>query len=106
MEWDANSTLGFNPHPPPTPPLYETASPEDPVFLRHSKRIDHSAIGSRSIKEAATRSEITEFRFIAQGCTFDNTVRFTPVGEANINSTYDLRHVAEIALRPTHGDGT
>lgn len=45
----------------------------------------------------------TKFPFTAQGYTFYKTLRFTPRGEANINSTYSLRPVAEIGLRPTHG---
>jgi hypothetical protein len=43
------------------------------------------------------------YPFVAQGYTFRKTVRFSPRGEANINSTYSLRNVAEIGLRPTHG---
>lgn len=45
----------------------------------------------------------TLYPFIAQGYTFYKTVRFNPRGEANINSTYVLRRVAELGLRPTHG---
>ncbi|HEX8491124.1 MAG TPA: hypothetical protein VF626_08905, partial [Chthoniobacterales bacterium] len=45
----------------------------------------------------------TKFPFTAQGYTFYKTLRFTPRGEANINSTYSLRPVAEIGVRPTHG---
>lgn len=42
--------------------------------------------------------------FVAQGYTFYKTVRFSPRGEANINGTYVLRRVAEMGLKPTHGD--
>lgn len=42
--------------------------------------------------------------FVAQGYTFHKTVRFSPRGEANINGTYVLRRVAEMGLKPTHGD--
>lgn len=45
----------------------------------------------------------TLYPFSAQGYTFYKTVRFNPRGEANINSTYSLRQIAEIGLRPTHG---
>jgi type II secretory pathway pseudopilin PulG len=43
------------------------------------------------------------FNFTVQGYTFYKTIRFGPRGEANINSTYSLKNVAEIGLRPTHG---
>jgi prepilin-type N-terminal cleavage/methylation domain-containing protein len=45
----------------------------------------------------------TLYPFVAQGYTFYKTLRFNPRGEASINSTYRLRQVAEIGLRPTHG---
>jgi prepilin-type N-terminal cleavage/methylation domain-containing protein len=45
----------------------------------------------------------TLYPFSAQGYTFYKTLRFNPRGEASINSTYALRQVAEIGLRPTHG---
>lgn len=35
--------------------------------------------------------------------TFQKTLQFSPRGEATINSTYGLKRVAEIGLRPTHG---
>jgi type II secretory pathway pseudopilin PulG len=44
------------------------------------------------------------FNFAAQGYTFYKTVRFSPRGEANINSTYPLTNTGEIGLRPTHGN--
>jgi type II secretory pathway pseudopilin PulG len=45
----------------------------------------------------------TKFWFVAQDYTFYKTVRFTPRGEANLNSTYSLKVAAEIGLVPTHG---
>lgn len=45
----------------------------------------------------------TLYPFLAQGYTFYKTVRFNPRGEANINSTYVLRRVAEMGLKPAHG---
>lgn len=45
----------------------------------------------------------TLYPFVAQGYTFYKTIRFSPRGEAQINSTYELRLLAEIGLRPTHG---
>src|SRR5688572_19581042 len=46
----------------------------------------------------------TKFWFVAQGYTFYKTVRFTPRGEANLNSTYSLKVAAELGLVPTRGD--
>ena len=46
----------------------------------------------------------TLYPFVAQGYTFYKTIRFSPRGEANINGTYVLRRVAEMGLKPTHGD--
>jgi len=45
----------------------------------------------------------TLYPFSAQGYTFYKTVRFSPRGEANINSTYTMRQFAEIGLKPAHG---
>ncbi len=47
-------------------------------------------------------SDKTKFWFVTQNYTFYKTVRFSPRGEAKINSTYELRHVAEIGIRPSH----
>ena len=49
-------------------------------------------------------ADSTQFWFLAQGYTFYKTVRFTPRGEANLNSTYSLKVVAELGIVPTHGD--
>jgi hypothetical protein len=49
-------------------------------------------------------ADATQFRFLAEGYTFYKTVRFTPRGEANLNSTYSLKVVAELGIVPTHGD--
>jgi type II secretory pathway pseudopilin PulG len=46
----------------------------------------------------------TKFWFVSQGYTFYKTVRFTPRGEANLNSTYSLKVAAELGLVPTRGD--
>jgi hypothetical protein len=48
--------------------------------------------------------DATQFWFAAQGYTFYKTVRFTPRGEANLNSTYSLKVVAELGIVPNHGD--
>lgn len=48
--------------------------------------------------------DATQFAFTTQNYTFYKTIRFNPRQEANINSTYKLRHAAEIGLKPTRGD--
>jgi len=48
-------------------------------------------------------SDATRFAFVAQNYPFFKTVRFNSRGEANINSTYTLKNVAEIGLKPTRG---
>ncbi len=35
--------------------------------------------------------------------TFRETIQFNPRGESRINSTYDMRPIVEVGLRPTHG---
>jgi prepilin-type N-terminal cleavage/methylation domain-containing protein len=57
-----------------------------------------------SSDDTHTPQNRTLYPFVAQGYTFYKTIRFGPSGEAMINSTYDLRNMAEIGLRPTHGD--
>ena len=52
---------------------------------------------------SSENTEQTKFPFTEQGYTFHKTIRFSPTGEARINSTYNYRNVAEIGLRPTHG---
>jgi hypothetical protein len=49
-------------------------------------------------------ADATKFWFVAQGYTFYKTVRFSPRGEANINSTYSLKVAAELGIVPTHAD--
>ena len=48
-------------------------------------------------------ADSTRFPFTTQAYTFHKTVRFNPRGEANLNSTYSLKRVAEIGVRPTNG---
>jgi prepilin-type N-terminal cleavage/methylation domain-containing protein len=48
-------------------------------------------------------ADTTRFAFTVQNYTFSKTVRFNSRGEANINSTYTLKHSAELGLKPTHG---
>jgi prepilin-type N-terminal cleavage/methylation domain-containing protein len=49
-------------------------------------------------------TDATQFVFTAQNYTFYKTIRFNPREEANINSTYNLKHTAEIGIRPARGD--
>jgi type II secretory pathway pseudopilin PulG len=49
-------------------------------------------------------TDTTRFSFSVQNYTFYKTVRFNPRGEANLNSTYALKHAAEIGLRPARRD--
>jgi prepilin-type N-terminal cleavage/methylation domain-containing protein len=46
----------------------------------------------------------TLYPFVAQGYTFHKTIRYNPRGEANINGTYLPRRIAELGLKPTHGN--
>ena len=48
-------------------------------------------------------SDKTRFPFVVQNYTFYKTIRFSPRGEANLNSTYDFKRVAEIGIKPTNG---
>ncbi len=95
---------------PPPPPTLSPAPAPAPNSLAARPDLPYS-YGSptadyqnRINSDAAQSPENqTLYPFIAQGYTFYKTVRFNPRGEANINSTYVLRRVAELGLRPTHG---
>jgi prepilin-type N-terminal cleavage/methylation domain-containing protein len=88
-----------SPTPNPTPwPNSLSARPDLPYTYAAGIGADHfNRISSDS-------ADATHFPFVAQGYTFYKTVRFTPRGEANLNSTYSLKVVAEIGIVPTHGD--
>lgn len=49
-------------------------------------------------------ADATQFAFAAQNYTFYKTIRFNPRGEANINTTYTLKHTAEIGIKLTRAD--
>jgi hypothetical protein len=91
--------------PPPSPTPNPTPLPNDlgarsdlPYTFAAGINADHfNRISSDS-------ADTTQFWFVAQGYTFYKTVRFTPRGEANLNSTYALKVVAELGIVPTHGD--
>jgi prepilin-type N-terminal cleavage/methylation domain-containing protein len=87
-----------NPSPTPNPtPVPDTllARPSSPYS--EGSPFDHfNRIGSES-------SDSTLFPFTTQNYTFYKTIRFNPRGEANINSTYTVKHEGEIGVKPTHG---
>jgi prepilin-type N-terminal cleavage/methylation domain-containing protein len=91
-----------SPTPTPSPsPLPNTLDGRSNLPYTENSHIVPPADHYNRISSDST--DTTKFKFIAQGYTFYKTLRFTPRGEANINSTYDLRRVAEIGLRPAHG---
>jgi prepilin-type N-terminal cleavage/methylation domain-containing protein len=85
--------------PPPTPsPDKLDGRPDFPYTYSKSIGADHfNRLSSDS-------SDTTRFTFTVQNYTFYKTIRFTPQGEANINSTYTAKQFAEIGLRPTRGN--
>jgi len=87
-----------NPSPTPNPtPVPDTvpARPYTP-YTEGSPFDNFNRISSDS-------TDTTRFTFAAQNYTFYKTIRFSPRGEANINSTYTLKHEGEIGIKPTHG---
>jgi hypothetical protein len=88
-----------NPSPTPNPtPTPDTLSARPYTAYTEGSPFDHfNRISSDS-------SDTTLFTFTAQNYTFYKTIRFSPSGEANINSTYALKHAGEVGLVQTHGD--
>ena len=93
--------IGAPPSPAPNPTLRPNsldARLDSPYTYAANLNADHfNRISSDS-------DDSTKFCFAAQGYTFYKTVRFTPRGEANLNSTYSLKVAAELGLVRTHGD--
>jgi hypothetical protein len=87
-----------NPSPTPNPtPVPDTVPARPYTPYTEGSPFDHfNRISSDS-------TDTTLFTFTAQNYTFYKTIRFTPDGEANINSTYTLKHEGEIGIKPTHG---
>lgn len=87
-----------NPSPTPNPtPTPDTLAARPYTAYTEGSPFDHfNRISSDS-------SDTTLFTFTAQNYTFYKTIRFSPSGEANINSTYTLKHEGEIGIKPTHG---
>jgi prepilin-type N-terminal cleavage/methylation domain-containing protein len=88
-----------NPSPTPNPtPIQDTLLARPFTPYTEGSPFDHfNRISSDS-------ADTTLFTFAAQNYTFYKTVRFNPRGEANINSTYALKHLGEIGIKPTHGN--
>jgi type II secretory pathway pseudopilin PulG len=87
-----------NPSPTPNPaPVPDTIPARPYTPYTEGSPFDHfNRISSDSI-------DTTRFTFTAQNYTFYKTIRFNPRGDANINSTYNLKHEGEIGIKPTHG---
>ena len=87
-----------NPSPTPNPtPIPDTLLARPYIPYTDGAPFDHfNRISSDS-------ADATLFTFASQNYTFYKTVRFNPRGEANINSTYSLKHLGEIGIKPTHG---
>jgi prepilin-type N-terminal cleavage/methylation domain-containing protein len=87
--------IGAPPSPPPPSARTNTLESRPDVPYTEGAPFTHfNRISSDS-------SDTTRFSFSVQGYTFHKTVRFNPRGEANLNSTYALKHAAEIGLRPS-----
>lgn len=87
--------IGAPPSPPPPSAGANTLESRPDVPYTEGAPFTHfNRISSNS-------SDTTRFSFSVQDYTFHKTVRFNPRGEANLNSTYALKHAAEIGLRPT-----
>ena len=93
--------IGAPPSPAPSPaPSADSIDgrPDFPYSYAKAIGADHyNRINSNS-------NDTTRFPFTIQNYTFYKTLRFSPQGEMNINSTYGLKQVAEMGLRPTHGN--
>jgi prepilin-type N-terminal cleavage/methylation domain-containing protein len=87
-----------NPSPTPNPtPLPDTLPARPYTPYTEGAPFDHfNRISSDS-------ADTTLHTFTAQNYTFYKTIRFNPRGDANINSTYNLKHEGEIGIKPTHG---
>jgi prepilin-type N-terminal cleavage/methylation domain-containing protein len=93
--------IGAPPSPTPDPtPLPNSLSARSDLPYTYA-----AGIGADHFNRVSSDSaDATHFWFVAQGYTFYKTVRFTPRGEANLNSTYSLKVVAELGIVPTHGN--
>lgn len=93
------------PPPSPAPPLPDKLDGRPGLPYTDGAPYDHyNRISSDNPSNAQVNGDQARFPFSAQGYTFYKTIRFNPRGEANINGTYSMKHVAEIGLVQTHGD--
>ena len=96
--------------PPPSPPPSPTPAPDSfdgrpNLPYAEGSPFDHyNRISSDNPNGKQVSGDQTKFPFSTQDYTFYKTIRFSPRGEANINSTYTFKHLAEIGLIQTHGD--
>lgn len=90
---------------PPSPTPSPTPSPDSLDGRPSWPYTDGAGINADHYNRVNSDSaDTTRFKFTTQNYTFYKTVRFSPRGEANLNSTYSLKNFAEIGLRPTHGN--
>ncbi|MEO7933413.1 MAG: hypothetical protein ABIT76_09675 [Chthoniobacterales bacterium] len=75
--------------------------PDLPYTYGSANSVDYQ---NRINSDDTHSTNATKYPFTVQGYTFWKTIRFNPRGEASINSTYSLRPLTEIGLRPTHGN--
>ncbi len=89
------------------PPPQNTANSTDPAIASLLKGRPYQTDASGGAPEESlisSESPDTTLRpFTAQGYTFYKTIRFSPRGEANINSTLPCTRIIELGLQPTHG---
>ena len=90
-----------SPTPSPTPQPNSLAARPDVPYTYGSPTADY--LNRINSEDTHSPENQTLYPFVAQGYTFYKTVRFNPRGEANINSTYALKRVAELGFKPTHG---
>jgi type II secretory pathway pseudopilin PulG len=87
-----------NPSPTPNP----TPIPDTLLARPYTPYTEGSPLDYQN-RISSDSSDSTRFPFAAQNYTFYKTIRFNPRGEANINSTYTVKHEGEIGAKPTHG---
>jgi type II secretory pathway pseudopilin PulG len=88
-----------NPSPTPNP----TPAPDTLLARPYTPYTEGSPFDNFN-RISSDSSDTTRFPFAAQNYTFYKTIRFNPRGEANINSTYALKHEGEMGIKPTHGN--
>jgi prepilin-type N-terminal cleavage/methylation domain-containing protein len=87
-----------NPSPTPNP-----TPPPDTVPARPYTPYTEGSPFDHFNRISSDSSDTTLFPFATQNYMLYKTIRFSPRGEANINSTYTLKHEGEIGIKPTHG---